>query len=260
MPNPNITYINTKFVLRNDTLENWKVSTLVLHKGEPALELDPVKLTAKIKIGDGTKTFRDLPYATMTPDEIVDLVKSSMGDGGSINAVSLSSGTENGTLKLTVNGVEYDNIAVTGLGSAAFTDASDYATAAQGIRAELAMIYKGSVTSLPSDVAIGDTFSVASEFVVTGDVSETGADISVYAGDIITVKESGKFAAMPAGVADSAKSLTEGISASITGGVTGSASAANAGETMAIEVTEVNTDYLVAGVKTIILNGGTASG
>lgn len=45
-------------------------------------------------------------------------------------SVKLESGTNNGTLKLTVNGTSTDNIAVTNLGSAAFTAASNYAAAA----------------------------------------------------------------------------------------------------------------------------------
>ena len=46
-----------------------------------------------------------------------------------IGSVSLASGTNNGTLKLTVNGTATDNIAVTGLGSAAYTESASYATA-----------------------------------------------------------------------------------------------------------------------------------
>lgn len=45
--------------------------------------------------------------------------------------VKLESGTNNGTLKLIVNGTATDNIAVKNLGSAAFTSASNYATAAE---------------------------------------------------------------------------------------------------------------------------------
>lgn len=45
-----------------------------------------------------------------------------------VSSVSLASGTNNGTLKLTVNGTATDNIAVKGLGSAAYTDSSAYAT------------------------------------------------------------------------------------------------------------------------------------
>lgn len=46
-----------------------------------------------------------------------------------IKVVSLGSGTNNGTLKLIVNDIITDNISVTGLGSAAYTDSSAYATA-----------------------------------------------------------------------------------------------------------------------------------
>ena len=43
--------------------------------------------------------------------------------------ITLASGTNNGTLKLTVGGTVTDNIAVKGLGSAAYTDSSAYAAA-----------------------------------------------------------------------------------------------------------------------------------
>ena len=45
-----------------------------------------------------------------------------------VGSVSLASGTNNGTLKLTVNGTATDNITVKGLGSAAYTASTDYAT------------------------------------------------------------------------------------------------------------------------------------
>lgn len=45
-----------------------------------------------------------------------------------VSSVSLVSGTNNGTVKLTVNGISTDNIAVKGLGSAAYTESSAYAT------------------------------------------------------------------------------------------------------------------------------------
>lgn len=60
-------------------------------------------------------------------------------DKSFVESVSLESGTNNGTLKLTVDGTATDNIAVRGLGSAAYTDADAYATAAQGDKADAAM-------------------------------------------------------------------------------------------------------------------------
>lgn len=53
--------------------------------------------------------------------------------------VTLESGTKNGTLKLTVNGTATDNVAVTGLGSAAYTDSAAYATSVQGAKADKAL-------------------------------------------------------------------------------------------------------------------------
>lgn len=60
-----------------------------------------------------------------------------------VGSVSLASGTNNGTLKLTVNGSATDNIAVKGLGSAAYTSSSAYATSAQGSKADAAMPKSG---------------------------------------------------------------------------------------------------------------------
>lgn len=53
--------------------------------------------------------------------------------------VALASGANDGTLKLIVNGIVTDNIAVKGLKSAAYTESSAYATAAQGMKADDAM-------------------------------------------------------------------------------------------------------------------------
>jgi hypothetical protein len=58
---------------------------------------------------------------------------------GAVSSVSLASGTNNGTMKLTVNGTATDNVAVKGLGSAAYTNSGAYATAAQGVTADNAV-------------------------------------------------------------------------------------------------------------------------
>lgn len=118
--------LNTRISLKTDTTANWAASTLVLLKGEAALEITESG-DYKIKFGDGVKTFKELTYATMTPAEINTLITDS-----AVQSVSLATGTNNGTVKLTVDGKTTDNIAVKGLGSAAYTNASNYATAAQG--------------------------------------------------------------------------------------------------------------------------------
>lgn len=69
--------LNTRIALKSDTTANWAKSTLVLLKGEQAIEITESG-AYKIKIGDGVKTFAELPYATMTPEEISALI----GDTG----------------------------------------------------------------------------------------------------------------------------------------------------------------------------------
>ena len=51
----------------------------------------------------------------------------------------MATGTNNGTLKITVGGTLTDNVAVKGLKSAAYTESSAYATAAQGTKADNAL-------------------------------------------------------------------------------------------------------------------------
>ena len=67
-------------------------------------------------------------------------VQTSLGKADTaLQTVTLGSGTNNGTVKITVNGTATDNVAVKGLKSAAYTDSSAYATAAQGTKADNAM-------------------------------------------------------------------------------------------------------------------------
>ena len=286
MADLNIAEIFTKIILRNDVAEAWATSTLVLEMGEPALEIDLEKGVAKFKIGDGTHNFNELPYSTSTPDEIQAMIDAAIqkaggftggGEGTGIQSVTLSSGTENGTLKITVDNTTIDNIAVTGLGSAAFTDVSDYATAEQGVRADRSMNIKGTIGSsnatvetLPLDASIGDTYKVVANFTIGSDVSYTGIDVKVVSGDLIIAMDNNKWFVLSCGAIEQAKSLTEGISAELTGAISGKAIApANAGETMKIEVTSINFDYISTSmgggesgdgeVTELVINGGGAT-
>lgn len=161
--------LNTRIALKSDTTANWAKSTLVLLKGEQAIEITESG-AYKIKIGDGVKTFAELPYATMTPEEISALI----GDG-SVQTVTLSAGTNNGTLKLTVDGKDTDNIAVKGLGSAAYTNASNYATAAQGALATNA------VRKVVTGSANG-TISVTTGTGAATDIAVKGLGSAAYKG------------------------------------------------------------------------------
>lgn len=83
------------------------------------------------------------PATGIPKADLADAVQTSLGKADtalqSHQTVALASGTNNGTLKITVNGTATDNVAVKGLKSAAYTESSAYATAAQGTKADNAM-------------------------------------------------------------------------------------------------------------------------
>lgn len=75
----------------------------------------------------------------------------------SYTTVSVASGTNNGTIKTVINGTTTDNIAVTGLGSAAYTASSAYATASHS-HGNLSSA--GVLTDTPSAITTGDSILV----------------------------------------------------------------------------------------------------
>ena len=62
--------LKVRLVLCAKTAETWATDTTVLLKGELGIESD----TRKVKIGNGTNVFKDLPYATITPEEVQSLI------------------------------------------------------------------------------------------------------------------------------------------------------------------------------------------
>lgn len=138
------TSINVRLVLKNDNATNIAASELVALKGEPVLIIDTDNKTGVLRFGDGVTKIKELPDSTMTPAAIEALIGTKIAaDTSHVKSVSLASGTNNGTLKITVDGVATDNIAVRGLGSAAYTNSNAYATAAQGTLAANAMPKSG---------------------------------------------------------------------------------------------------------------------
>lgn len=83
------------------------------------------------------------PAGGIPKADLAEAVQTSLGKADtalqSHQTVTLASGTNNGTVKITVNGTATDNVAVKGLKSAAYTESSAYATAAQGTKADDAM-------------------------------------------------------------------------------------------------------------------------
>lgn len=81
-----------------------------------------------------------LPAGGIPKTDLSTDVKNALDNANSaVQSVALASGTNNGTVKLTVDGTATDNIAVTGLKSAAYTESSAYATAEQGRKADNAI-------------------------------------------------------------------------------------------------------------------------
>ena len=111
--------------------------------------------------GKYTKPADGIPKTDLASD-----VQTSLGKADTAlqthQSVKLESGTNNGTLKLTVNGTATDNVAVTNLGSAAFTAASNYAAAAQGAKADSA-IQKPSNPSTESAITINSSGTISTK-------------------------------------------------------------------------------------------------
>ena len=84
-----------------------------------------------------------------------------------IESVTLSSGTNNGTLKITVDGVSTDNVAVKGLGTAAYTSSDAYASA--GHKHSISDINSGSIT-------IGNKSKTLTGNNLSWTLNEIGAD------------------------------------------------------------------------------------
>lgn len=87
-----------RIIIRNDTRSALEASTIVLYKGEIAIEIQGDG-TAKFKVGNGTAMYRQLPYSTLTPDEIRDVINDyvsniSISNGGIIT-VTKGDGTLN---------------------------------------------------------------------------------------------------------------------------------------------------------------------
>lgn len=92
-----------------------------------------------------------------------------------VESVILSSGTNKGTLKITVDGVSTDNVAVKGLGTAAYTSSDVYASASH--KHAISDINSGSIT-------IGNKSKTLTGSNLSWTLSEIGADplVSGYYG------------------------------------------------------------------------------
>lgn len=98
--------------------------------GTVRINVDGNSQTASVT-GLGSAAYTDADtYATSEQGEKADTA---------IQSVSLSGGVANGTVQLTIDGVGQSEVAVTGLNSAAYSSTSEFATAAQGTKADSAV-------------------------------------------------------------------------------------------------------------------------
>ena len=77
------TTLNTRIALKIDTAAAWASSSLVLLKGEVAIESD----TRKFKIGDGVKTFAQLDYAAQLPNIVATADPTTADSGHDIGTI-----------------------------------------------------------------------------------------------------------------------------------------------------------------------------
>lgn len=174
-----------------------EINPIILLNGETAIEIDNEEKIVRIKIGNSTSTYSELPYYKVGySDNIIDIINEALSNyNGGTQSISLSSGSENGTIKLVINDTEYDNIKVTGLGSAAYTAISNYATSEQGRKADAAMpksggIFTGSIYL--NDDPVNDLEAVTKRYVDSA--INTKASAMVFKG---TIGENGNLPSIP---------------------------------------------------------------
>lgn len=149
------TTLKTRIVTVNKTTAQWATETTVVLKGELAIEF-LASGGAKLKVGDGTKTFAELPYVTMAPAEITTAINNAVTSASHthsnkaiLDAISAAFTTElKAKYDALVSNVQADWNAASGnaailnkptLGTAAASNVGDFASAAQGTKADSAV-------------------------------------------------------------------------------------------------------------------------
>lgn len=98
----NAKYLNTRIILKNDTLENWNGSSLILQPGEVAFaKIESADNygapTYLMKVGDGSNTFADLKWVAANAADVYKWAKSKeIKTAGAGNAVTGVSVVDNG--------------------------------------------------------------------------------------------------------------------------------------------------------------------
>ena len=107
----NAKYLNTRIILKNDTLANWNDSSLILQPGEVAFakieSSDKYAApTYLMKVGDGTNTFADLKWVAANAADVYKWAKSkeikTAGAGNAVTGVSIVD-NDDGTTSVVLN-------------------------------------------------------------------------------------------------------------------------------------------------------------
>lgn len=146
--------ITARIKVRIGDTAAWTGATQALANGEIGYDTEKHEL----KVGDGTSLWAALPLAN---DETVVFDHKYVAD--------VTESTENGKIKVTKDGKDTE-VAVHGLGSAAYTDTDDYATSVQGAKADSAV----------QSVTIAGTALTGSAGNVSIDAAALRTALSVY--------------------------------------------------------------------------------
>lgn len=90
------TTLNTILILRNGTAAEWANTSVILMKGEMAVEFQTsqngeISGSPKLKVGDGESAYVDLPYVGLTESEINTVISTAIGDLRNFSKVKVNS-------------------------------------------------------------------------------------------------------------------------------------------------------------------------
>lgn len=172
--------IDTRIALKYDTTENWANSSLVLIKGEMALEITE-SAEIKVKYGDGINVFKDLDYSALTPSETTSLITSMI-------KVTGVKGNSESTYRTGNVNITKANI---GLGSVDNTaDSAKNVLSATKISAKRTLALTGDVTGSVSTDWSGNASiatTVANDSHSHGNSTITGLDASKITSGVINI-------------------------------------------------------------------------
>lgn len=94
--------LNVRITLCAKTAETWKTDSTILLRGELGIESD----TRKVKFGNGTNTFKDLPYATITPEEVQQLISAASHTHDNKAILDATTASFTSELLVKLNGIE----------------------------------------------------------------------------------------------------------------------------------------------------------